>query len=105
LVQIGHNVVIGRHCVIVAQTGISGSSELEDFVVMGGQSGMVGHIKIGAGAQIAGASHPTHDVPAGARMGGTPARPLKVWARELAVLKRMAAGEGVGRTGGGEDDE
>jgi UDP-3-O-[3-hydroxymyristoyl] glucosamine N-acyltransferase len=105
LVQIGHNVVIGRHCVIVAQTGISGSSELEDFVVMGGQSGMVGHIKIGAGAQIAGASHPTHDVPAGARMGGTPARPLKVWARELAVLKRMAAGEGVGRAGGGDDDE
>ena len=52
LVQIGHNVVIGRHCVIVAQTGISGSAELGDFVVMGGQSGVVGHIKIGAGAQI-----------------------------------------------------
>ena len=49
LVQIGHNVVIGRHCVIVGQTGISGSAELGDFVVMGGQSGAVGHIKIGAG--------------------------------------------------------
>jgi UDP-3-O-[3-hydroxymyristoyl] glucosamine N-acyltransferase len=57
LVQIGHNVVIGRHCVIVGQVGISGSAELGDFVVMGGQSGTVGHIKVGAGAQIAGASH------------------------------------------------
>ena len=65
LVQIGHNVVIGRHCVIVGQSGISGSSELGDFVVMGGQSGVVGHIKIGTGAQIAGAAHPTKDVAAG----------------------------------------
>ena len=90
LVQIGHNVVIGRHCVIVAQVGISGSTELGDFVVMGGQSGAVGHIKIGAGAQIAGTSHPTADVPAGARMGGTPARPLRQFAREIAMLARLA---------------
>jgi UDP-3-O-[3-hydroxymyristoyl] glucosamine N-acyltransferase len=88
LVQIGHNVVIGRHCVIVAQVGISGSTELGDFVVMGGQSGAVGHIKIGAGAQIAGGGHPSKDVPAGARMGGTPARPLTQWGRELAFLAR-----------------
>ena len=54
LVQIGHNVVIGRHCVIVGQSGLSGSTELGDFVVMGGQSGAIGHIKIGTGAQIAG---------------------------------------------------
>lgn len=91
LVQIGHNVVIGRHCVIVAQVGISGSTELGDFVVMGGQSGCVGHIKIGAGAQIAGASHPKEDVPPGARVGGTPARPLRQWARELALLTRLAS--------------
>jgi len=91
LVQIGHNVIIGRHCVIVAQVGISGSTELGDFVVMGGQSGCVGHIKVGTGAQIAGGSHPKEDVPPGARMGGTPARPLKMWARELAVLSRLAA--------------
>ena len=76
LVQIGHNVVIGRHCVIVGQTGISGSTELGDFVVMGGQSGAVGHIKVGTGAQIAGGSHAKDDVPAGARMGGTPAVPV-----------------------------
>ncbi|MFN0218902.1 MAG: UDP-3-O-(3-hydroxymyristoyl)glucosamine N-acyltransferase [Hyphomicrobium sp.] len=91
LVQIGHNVVIGRHCVLVAFSGVSGSTELGDFVVMGGQSGAVGHIKIGSGAQIGGSTHPTHDVPPGARMFGTPAKPLKEWAREAATLKRLAA--------------
>ena len=90
LVQIGHNVIIGRHCVIVAHTGISGSTELGDFVVMGGQSGTVGHIKIGTGAQIAGASHPKDNVPAGARYGGTPAKPLREWARELGVVAQLA---------------
>ena len=88
LVQIGHNVVMGRHCVIVGQTGIAGSAELGDVVVMGGQSGLVGHIKVGDGAHIAGASHPKDDVPAGARLGGTPARPLREWAREIAFIRR-----------------
>ena len=90
LVQIGHNVIMGRHCVIVAQSGISGSTELGDFVVMGGQSGTAGHIKLGNGVQIAGTAHPIKDVPAGGRIGGTPGRPLKQWAREVAVLTRMA---------------
>jgi UDP-3-O-[3-hydroxymyristoyl] glucosamine N-acyltransferase len=52
LVQIGHNVVIGRHCIIVAQVGISGSTELDDHVTLGGQAGLVGHIKIGKGAMV-----------------------------------------------------
>jgi UDP-3-O-[3-hydroxymyristoyl] glucosamine N-acyltransferase len=90
LVQIGHNVVVGRHCVIVAHTGISGSTELGDFVVMGGQSGTVGHIKIGSGAQVAGAAHPVKDVAPGARVAGTPARSLTQWGRELAILSRLA---------------
>ncbi|MBU2580686.1 MAG: UDP-3-O-(3-hydroxymyristoyl)glucosamine N-acyltransferase [Alphaproteobacteria bacterium] len=96
LVQIGHNVIIGRHCVIVAHTGISGSTQLGDFVVMGGQSGTVGHINIGTGAQVAGASHPKEDVPAGARVGGTPARPLKQWGRELAILAKLSRSGGDG---------
>jgi UDP-3-O-[3-hydroxymyristoyl] glucosamine N-acyltransferase len=104
LVQIGHNVVIGRHCVIVAQVGISGSAELGDFVVMGGQSGIVGHIKVGAGAQIAGGSHAKDDVPAGARVGGTPAKPFREWAREIAYLKQAVARSG-GPAGRPDADE
>jgi UDP-3-O-[3-hydroxymyristoyl] glucosamine N-acyltransferase len=90
LVQIAHNVVIGRHCVLVAYVGIAGSAELGDFVVMGGQAGVVGHIKIGSGVQIAGWSHVTHDVPAGTRVGGTPAVPMMEYGRQIAVLKRLA---------------
>jgi UDP-3-O-[3-hydroxymyristoyl] glucosamine N-acyltransferase len=91
LVQIGHNVVIGRHCLIVAQCGIAGSSELGDFVVIGGQAGIVGHVKVGAGAQIAGNSGVKDNVPPGERWGGTPARPLGEWAREVAALKALAS--------------
>lgn len=90
LVQIGHNVVIGRHCVLVGQVGIAGSTELGDFVVMGGHAGAVGHVKIGSGAQIAGASHVKDDVPAGARMGGTPAVPFKEYARSIAAIRQIA---------------
>jgi UDP-3-O-[3-hydroxymyristoyl] glucosamine N-acyltransferase len=90
LVQIAHNVVIGRHCIIVSQSGIAGSAELGDFVVMGAHSGVIEHVKIGSGAQIAGMAHVKDDVEPGARMGGTPARPFKEWAREVAAIRRMA---------------
>jgi UDP-3-O-[3-hydroxymyristoyl] glucosamine N-acyltransferase len=103
LVQIGHNVVLGRYCVIVSQVGISGSVELGDFVVMGGHSGAVGHIKIGAGAQIAGMAHVKNDVPPGARMGGTPARPFREWAREVAALRRLTRGPGSRKSDDGSD--
>jgi UDP-3-O-[3-hydroxymyristoyl] glucosamine N-acyltransferase len=89
LVQIAHNVVIGRHCVIAAQTGISGSTILEDFVAMGGQCGTVGHIRIGAGAQIGAQSGVASDIPRGERWGGYPAKPMISWAREVALLKRL----------------
>lgn len=90
LVQIAHNVVIGRNCVIVAQSGIAGSAELGDFVVMGAQSGVLGHVKVGHGAQIAGLAHVKNDVAPGAKMGGTPAKPFKEWARELATIKLLS---------------
>ena len=93
LVQIGHNVVIGRHCVIVGQVGIAGSAVLGDFVVMGGQSGVVGHVKVGQGARIAGGSHATNDVPPGVRMVGTPAVPIRDWMRAQRAVERLAKGQ------------
>lgn len=90
LVQIAHNVVIGRHCVIVSQVGISGSAILEDGVVVGGQVGVIGHVRIGAGAQIGATSNVATDVPAGARWGGTPAKPMREWMREIAVVNQLA---------------
>jgi UDP-3-O-[3-hydroxymyristoyl] glucosamine N-acyltransferase len=90
LVQIGHNVVIGRHCVLVAQTGISGSVTLEDFVVLGARVGVNNHVTIGEGAQIAATGIVGSDVPPGARWGGTPAKPVKQWLREMLVLERLA---------------
>jgi UDP-3-O-[3-hydroxymyristoyl] glucosamine N-acyltransferase len=91
LVQVAHNVTIGRHCIIVSQSGIAGSAQLGDFVIMGAHSGVVEQVKVGNGALIAGMAHVKDDVEAGARMGGTPARPFKEWARELAAVKRLAS--------------
>jgi UDP-3-O-[3-hydroxymyristoyl] glucosamine N-acyltransferase len=93
LVQIAHNVTIGRHCVLVAQTGISGSSTLEDFVVLGARVGLNTNVTIGEGAQIAGTSIVHGDVPAGARWGGTPAKPVKQWFREMMILDQLARRE------------
>ena len=92
LVQIAHNVVIGRHCVIVAQVGIAGSTTVEDFVAIGGQVAVKGHVRIGMGAQIAATSGVNGDVPAGARWGGIPARPMREWFREITALKKLASG-------------
>jgi UDP-3-O-[3-hydroxymyristoyl] glucosamine N-acyltransferase len=96
LVQIGHNVVIGRHCVLVAQTGLSGSTTLGDFVVLGARVGSNNHVTIGDGAQIAAISIVNDDVPPGARWGGTPAKPIKQWFREMKVLERMANRDAAG---------
>ena len=94
LVMIGHNVVVGRHCVLVAQSGIAGSSTLEDFVVLGGRSVVNGHVRIGMGAQLSGLSAVFDDVPSGARWGGTPARPIRHWLREIGRARRDASGSG-----------
>jgi UDP-3-O-[3-hydroxymyristoyl] glucosamine N-acyltransferase len=88
-VQVGHNVVIGRHCIIVAQVALAGSCKLEDFVVIGGQAGVIGHATVGMGAQIAATSSVARDVPRGERWGGTPAKPIRELFRDMAALDRL----------------
>lgn len=90
LVQIGHNVRIGRYCILAAQTGISGSCIIGDGVMMGGQVGLADHISIGAGAQLAAGSGVMRNVPAGEIWGGRPTRPVKDWLRETATLAKLA---------------
>lgn len=97
LVQIAHNVVIGRHCVIVSQVGISGSTEFGDFVVAGGQAGITGHLKIGMGAQIAAQSGVMADVEAGAKVGGSPAKNARDWLKGVAAVDRMTKSRGRSR--------
>lgn len=90
MVMIGHNVVIGRHCVLVSQTGIAGSAQLGDYCVLGGRVAVNGHVKIGDGAQLAGLSGVADNVPAGSQWGGVPARPIRHWMREVGRLRREA---------------
>ncbi len=92
LCMIAHNVVIGRHCVIVSQVGISGSCTVGDFVVMAGQVGLAGHLNIGSGAQIGAQAGVMKDVPAGAKVGGSPATSMRQWLREVAWLRRASGG-------------
>jgi UDP-3-O-[3-hydroxymyristoyl] glucosamine N-acyltransferase len=103
LVQVGHNTTIGRHCVVVAQTGISGSVTIEDFVVLAARVGVHDHVTIGEGAQIAAAGVIWSEVPAGARLGGWPARPVRQWMREVATLARLAGKDR--RSAARRDDE
>jgi UDP-3-O-[3-hydroxymyristoyl] glucosamine N-acyltransferase len=96
LVQIAHNVRIGRHCVIAGQVGISGSSRLDDFVFIGGQAGLSGHIHVGAGARIAAKSGVHRDIPAGATVGGYPAVPIREFRRIAGAVRRLARTRGAG---------
>ena len=103
LVQIGHNVTIGRHCMIVAQVGISGSTTLGDFVALGGQVGLAGHLQIGTGAQVAAQSGVIGNVPDGGRWGGYPARDKNKWLRTIAgverLLRKAGKTDGTNKTG------
>lgn len=90
LVQVGHNVKVGKHCLLVSQAGIAGSTELGDYVVMAGQAGVSGHVKIGAGAQIAAKSAVFEDVPENAKVRGIPAIPWREFARREIWASRIS---------------
>ena len=90
LVQIGHNVKIGKHCLLVSQVGIAGSTELGDHVFVAGQSGFSGHLKIGHRVQVAAKSAVLEDVPDDTKVMGSPAMPFTEFARRQAALKRLA---------------
>lgn len=89
LVQVGHNVVIGRHCILCAHAGIAGTTTLGDYVVMGGQSGIGGHLEIGSRVMIAGGAGVVNDLEPGSKVRGTPAFPLMLQNRIAALSKRL----------------
>ncbi len=90
LVQIGHNVQIGRDAIIVAQVGIAGSTRIGDGAIIGGQVGISGHLKIGAGARIAAQSGVMEDIAMGASVGGSPAVSVKDWHRQTLAIAKLA---------------
>ncbi len=114
LVAIGHGAHLGKHCLLVAQSGLAGSVMVGDYCVFAGQSGVVGHVRIGDGARVAAQAGITSDVPAGQEMGSSPAMPLadarRAWmsftrlpqirsavrklTREVSALKRRLSQEG-----------
>lgn len=90
LVQVGHNVRIGRHCAIAAHSGISGSVTIGDYVLLGGRVGISDHVTIGDGVHIAAAAGVMHDIPAGQRWAGAPAQPVTNFFREVSALRKLA---------------
>jgi UDP-3-O-[3-hydroxymyristoyl] glucosamine N-acyltransferase len=94
LVQIAHNVRVGRNCVMAAHTGISGSVTIGDGAQFGGRAGVADHVTIGAGARVGAAAGVMKDIPAGETWGGMPARPIRHWLKETAWLARAASRRG-----------
>jgi UDP-3-O-[3-hydroxymyristoyl] glucosamine N-acyltransferase len=88
-VMIAHNVVIGRHCIICAQVGISGSARINDYVVLAGQVGVVGHITIGAGSIIGAQAGVSNDIDPKSILVGSPPRPIGEWKRTVVRIDRL----------------
>jgi UDP-3-O-[3-hydroxymyristoyl] glucosamine N-acyltransferase len=93
LVQIGHNCRIGRYCLIAGQSGLSGSTVLEDGVLMGGGSGTSGHLTIGAGTVVRGRAAVATNLPPKSDVAGAPAHNLRDFWREVATLRRLSRRE------------
>ena len=88
-VQIGHNVTIGRHCLLAAQIGLAGSLTIGDNVALGAKVGINNHLKIGDGAQVTAMSAVKDDIPPNGRWGGHFAKPTKQWFREIIAVERL----------------
>ncbi|MDA0782003.1 MAG: UDP-3-O-(3-hydroxymyristoyl)glucosamine N-acyltransferase [Rickettsiales bacterium] len=89
LVQIGHNVKIGKGCIIVSHVGISGSTKIGDYTVIGGQVGVAGHLKIGSMVTIAAQSGVMHNIEDGMKIGGSPAINIKDYHRQTIAIKKL----------------
>ena len=90
LVMIAHNVVIGKHCIVCAQVGIAGSARIGDYVILAGQAGLVGHIRIGDGAIVGAQTGVSNDIEPGARVVGSPPRPIGEWKRSIVRVDKLA---------------
>jgi UDP-3-O-[3-hydroxymyristoyl] glucosamine N-acyltransferase len=88
-VQIGHNVTIGRHCLLAAQIGLAGSLTIGDNVALGAKVGINNHLHIGDGAQVTAMSGVKDDIPPNGRWGGYFAKPTKQWFREIIAVERL----------------
>jgi UDP-3-O-[3-hydroxymyristoyl] glucosamine N-acyltransferase len=89
LVQVGHNVQVGRHCILCGQAGIAGSTQLGDGVVLAGQAGVAGHIRLGDRVQVAAKSAALASVEAGQTVAGVPAVEMRKWRRQTVLVARL----------------
>ena len=102
-VQIGHNVTIGRHCLLAAQIGLAGSLTIGDNVALGAKVGINNHLHIGDGAQVTAMSAVKDDIPAGGRWGGHFAKPTRQWFREIVALERLVRDSSIDPKGEGQE--
>jgi UDP-3-O-[3-hydroxymyristoyl] glucosamine N-acyltransferase len=102
-VQIGHNVTIGRHCLLAAQIGLAGSLTIGDNVALGAKVGINNHLRIGDGAQVTAMSAVKDDIPPGGRWGGFFAKPTKQWFREIVALERLVRDSSADSKGEGRE--
>ncbi len=102
-VQIGHNVTIGRNCLLAAQIGLAGSLTIGDNVALGAKVGINNHLKIGDGAQVTAMSAVKDDIPPGGRWGGHFAKPTKQWFREILAVERLVRDSTAGSKGEGQE--
>jgi UDP-3-O-[3-hydroxymyristoyl] glucosamine N-acyltransferase len=102
-VQIGHNVTIGRHCLLAAQIGLAGSLTIGDHVALGAKVGINNHLHIGDGAQVTAMSAVKDDIPPGGRWGGHFAKPTRQWFREIVAVERLVRDSATDPKGEGRE--